>query len=85
MEIVFTKRFLKAFAKSPQEIKSKCMERLHIFKEDKFHSTLSNHALTGKYSGYRSLNITADWRVVFKENGDVVELFGIGTHSQLYK
>jgi len=43
--------------------------------------------LTGKYKGFRSINITGDWRAVFRElkSGEIVYFDLLGTHSKLYK
>jgi addiction module RelE/StbE family toxin len=54
--------------------------------QDPTHPTFHNHALLGKYDGFRSINVTSDYHIVFeeRENGDVVLLLMIGTHAQLY-
>lgn len=85
MQIRFSKQFTKSYEKSPDKIKDAFDQRLDLFKNDKFHPLLNNHALTGNYSGYRSINITGDWRVIFTEQDDVVYFEIIGTHSQLYR
>ena len=51
-----------------------------------FDITLRNHALKGKYLGYRSIDVTGDVRLLYKQqNGDIYIFAFIGTHSQLYK
>ena len=46
---------------------------------------LNNHALNGKYGGYRSINITGDYRLIYEECGtDAVRLIDIDTHGNLY-
>ncbi|MFA6171633.1 MAG: type II toxin-antitoxin system mRNA interferase toxin, RelE/StbE family [Patescibacteria group bacterium] len=87
MLIHYTRRFLKDAEKAPEKIRRNFYERLKIFENDKFYSQLNNHALCGKYSGSRSINITGNWRAVFKEknNGKEILFIGLGTHSQLYK
>ncbi len=50
-----------------------------------FDITLRNHALKGKYLGYRSIDISGDVRALYTVKGNVIILFAfIGTHSQLY-
>lgn len=87
--IDYSRKFLKQLKKSPLEIKIAFRKRLELFLKDPFHPQLNNHALTGKYSDYRSINITGNWRAIFEEFGDesgkVVTFEVIGTHSQLYK
>ncbi len=65
-------------------------ERSQLFQTDPFHPFLHNHALKGMYKGYRSINVTGDWRALYMESrsasGEVIIEFKLfGTHSQLYK
>ncbi len=54
--------------------------------EDLYNPLLNNHALSGKYTGYRSINITGNTRVIYKFLDENVILFvEIGTHSELYR
>ena len=50
---------------------------------------LNNHALKGDFLWLRSINLTGDYRIIFREmnNGDIeiVELIDVNTHSELYK
>jgi addiction module RelE/StbE family toxin len=82
-----TRKFVKTFSKTPAKIQLAFEQRIELFRNSPFHPLLNNHALTGKYAGFRSINITGDWRVVFREfdNYHLVSLETIGTHSQLYK
>ena len=86
MKIKFGKGFSKQFDKSPQKVKSAFEKRLELFKKDKFNPLLNNHALGGKYKGYRSINVTGNWRAIFREfeEGGLVFFDAIGTHPQLY-
>lgn len=87
MRVVYSKRFLKQLEKSPRTVVVSFQKRLALFSQDAFHPLLNNHALTGEYRMYRSINITGDWRALFKEldNGEVVFFVLLGTHSQLYR
>lgn len=85
MNIYFSKKFEKMFKKCPLEIKNKFIARLKIFKNNKHHIMLNNHALSGKLSGLRSINVTGDWRAIFEEISDHIVFVSIGTHGQLYK
>lgn len=87
IKIEFSKRFVKSLKKAPKKIQIAFRNRLEIFISDKFNPILNNHSLAGKYQGYRSINITGDWRAVFKENGSgkVAYFIIIDTHSNLYK
>jgi addiction module RelE/StbE family toxin len=58
-------------------------DNLVIFISNRFHPLLNNHPLNGKYTGYRSINITGDWRAIFKDDGKAVVFITLGKHSQL--
>ena len=60
-------------------------ERVELFISQPFHPILQNHGLTGKYREYRSISITGDIRVIYRElENDTVLFFDIGTHNQVY-
>ena len=85
MIIQTTKSFDKQFVKLDAKNKQKFKMRLSLFKNNPFDITLRNHALKGKYLGYRSIDITGDIRALYTVKGNTVIIFGfIGTHSQLY-
>ncbi len=85
--IDYSDNFKKELKKSSLKIKIAFRERLRMFSENKYNPKLNNHKLTGKFHGYRSINITGDWRVIFREydGGKVIYFDMIGSHSQLYR
>lgn len=87
MTVKYKHEFTKRIAKAPVKIRTTFAERGRIFVETPFHPLLNNHRLTGKYAGCRSIDITGDWRAIFREfnNYELVIFETIGTHSQLYK
>lgn len=85
MEIQFKTRFRKEFRKADHNIQAAFERRLELFKEEPSHPQLKNHNLRGKYKGYRSINITGDWRALYTESKKVIWFEGLGTHSNLYK
>ena len=85
MVIKATKKFERQFDKLPRGIQERFEERIALFAENPYHTTLHNHKLTGNRKGYRSINITGDYRVVYSEFDGFVFLREIGTHSQLYR
>lgn len=84
MEIVFHKQFKKKFKKLPAKIKRQFYERIELFSVNKSHKILNNHALEGVFEGCRSINISGDYRVIFKEDSNISIFILIGTHSELY-
>lgn len=85
MKIAFHKNFDKCYKKLPENQQNKTQERLVLFLKDPFEPILRNHALKGKYLGYRSINITGDLRAIYKSISPEECVFVIiDTHSNLY-
>ncbi|MEK7161910.1 MAG: type II toxin-antitoxin system mRNA interferase toxin, RelE/StbE family [Patescibacteria group bacterium] len=84
MEIILRKNFKKEYEKLRPEIKEKFKERRNLYVQDRFNTTLNNHSVDSAYPGCRSINITGDYRAIFKEENDIITFLYIGTHSQLY-
>ena len=85
MKVNLHKNFVKQYQKLKESQKKKFKERRNLFIEDEFSPVLNNHALKGKYLGYRSINITGDLRVIFfKIHDDEVTFVEIDSHSNLY-
>jgi addiction module RelE/StbE family toxin len=86
MDIKFSKKFTKQYDKLSLQLKDRFDERLEIFKKNKYQTILNNHKLHGEYAGYRSINITANIRAIYRElEKDHVSFVTIGTHTELYK
>ena len=86
MQIEYSRKFVKEFKKCPQKVKFAFKNKLKIFTENPYNPVLNNHKLGGKLKKYRSININADWRVIFREiiKEKSVYFIAIGTHSKLY-
>ena len=84
MIIDFHKDFTKDFKKISPKIKKKFQEKLVLFEKDEFDPVLNNHALKGKWLGYRSINVTGDIRAVFKRDTESALFAAIDSHSNLY-
>jgi mRNA-degrading endonuclease YafQ of YafQ-DinJ toxin-antitoxin module len=84
MEIFLHKSFKKEYAKLQPVIKESFKRRRNLFLQDSFNPLLNNHSVDAAYPGCRSINITGDYRVVFRELGENAQFLHIGTHSQLY-
>ncbi|PIS17728.1 hypothetical protein COT54_03145 [Candidatus Collierbacteria bacterium CG09_land_8_20_14_0_10_46_12] len=59
-------------------------KRLQLFKRDPFDDQLRNHTLGGIYRGYSSIDITGDYRAIFKMFGKEAHFYRLGTHPELY-
>jgi mRNA-degrading endonuclease YafQ of YafQ-DinJ toxin-antitoxin module len=85
MRVDFHRNFDKRLAKLNLKQKEQFKLRLVVFVQDQYKSELNNHALKGKFQGYRSINVTGDIRAVsIPHNENHSEFVDIGSHSQLY-
>jgi len=84
MEIIYRKKFKKAFKKQPKKIQDKFFEKIKIFQDDQFHHSLNNHALSGEFKSVRSFDITGDIRVHYIVVDNIAILLIVGSHSELY-
>jgi len=85
MTIQLHKNFEKQYKKLKASEKQKVKERLQLFLENPFNPLLHNHPLKGKYTDYRSIDITGDLRAVFKMLSETEYIFvAVDTHSNLY-
>lgn len=84
MEVILHRSFKKKFKKLPPRVQNQFFERIDLFLQDKFHPLLNNHSVDSAYSDSRSINVTGDYRAIFREGSDGVIFIEIGTHSELY-
>ena len=85
MRVIFHKKFEKQYAKLGSEEKQKFKERRDLFLINPFNPILNNHSVDKAYPGCRSINITGDYRAVYKLiDRDTTVFVDLGTHSELY-
>ena len=85
MKIRFHKNFEKQYRKLKKKEQEKVQQKLELFLENPYRSQLNNHPLKGKYTDYRSINITGDLRAIYKFIGEDECIFVIiDSHSNLY-
>lgn len=84
MEIGLHRKFLKKFRKLPFAVRRRFMERKNLFSREPFHPLLNNHSVHEVFPGWRSINVTGDYRALFEEREAMVVFMTIGTHSELY-
>lgn len=86
MEVIYHSKFLKLYEKIPTKVQKKFESCIAVFQSNPFDLRLRNHALKGRWEGFRSIDVTGDWRAVyFPRTKDLVEFYAIGRHSQLYR
>ena len=77
--------FKRQYKKLDRAIRGKLEERFRLLVTDAFNPLLNNHKLHHPWDGYSSINITGDWRLVYKKLGaDAYYLRAVGTHHQLF-
>lgn len=84
MRIKLHKNFEKGYKKLTPGQKKKFKDRRTLFMQDEFNPILNNHALKGKYRGFRSINVTGDLRVIFTKKGEDAVFVTVDNHSNLY-
>lgn len=85
MYIIFQHDFKKKLKKLSPKIRKHFYERLTLFELNRFNPVLNNHSVEKVFPGCRSVNVTGDYRAIFKEISDDTVIFMlIGTHSEFY-
>lgn len=84
MRVRYSRRFRKQYARLPRPVKARFQERLRLWLDEPKHTSLRIHPLQGRLRGYWSMNVTGDYRAIFRFQGEGVEFDLIGTHSELY-
>lgn len=83
-------RVLERLKRVDVRIRNSFFEKIEIFEKNHQDLILNNHALKRDYLGFRSIDITADWKAVYEEipSGDtepIAYFVTIGTHKELYE
>ena len=88
MTVRYDPDFLQRLKKLNVRIRNSFIEKIAIFLQDPNNLELNNHSLTREYLGYRSINVTNDYRALYieKTEGDTTIAYftAIGTHEELY-
>ena len=81
--------FLRKLKSANVRVRKSFKQRVLNFYRNPNELELNNHALRNEWAGYRSINITDDWRAIFTEKTEgkekVAYFVAIGTHKELYK
>ncbi|HBQ51245.1 TPA: hypothetical protein DD690_04675 [Candidatus Daviesbacteria bacterium] len=89
MTVKYDPDFLQKLKKVDVRVRNHFKKAIAVFTRDPFNPELNNHSLKREYTGYRSIDITNDWRALYAEKtegDDTVAYFVIfGTHDEFYK
>jgi len=85
MNIFIHRNFDKKYAKLPEKLREQFKKRRDLFLQDPFHPLLDNHPLTAEYARCWSINVTGNYRAIYRyESESSIQFLAIGTHSELY-
>ena len=82
--VEFAPLFTRQRKTAPLAIKQAFRDALELFAEDPNHPALRNHTLTGKYQDFRSIDVTGDWRALYRKEPERIIFAALGTHETLY-
>jgi len=78
------KRVYKSFVKKHPKLEEKIKERLELLQNNPHDPLLNTHPLTGNLKGLQSFSISYEYRIVFKQEGNIIFLLNIGSHEEVY-
>jgi len=85
MRIVIAKEVIKKLKKSDNFVKNNFINVFNRLKDwFPFEKEWNVHKLKWKYWTYWSINLSWDYRVVFRVKDETIFIDKIGTHSELY-
>lgn len=89
MTVKYSPSFLKIFKKVDVRIRNSFKERILIFSKNPKDLQLNNHKLKREWLGYRSLDVTSNYRAIYREvtpgEEPVAYFVTLGTHEELYQ
>lgn len=88
MKVRYSPDFYRKYKKADVRVRNSVDEKIEIFLKDPYDLQLDNHALKRQWKGCRSIDITSDYRAIYKETqiGDKIVAYFVelGTHDELY-
>jgi len=85
MRFVQHRTFERQYKKLSDVLRDKIWERLALLLKEESNPLLSDHKLNPPWDGYRSINISGDYRLIYRELDEgVFYLRAVGTHHQLF-
>ncbi len=86
MEIIYSKKFDKAFSKLEKKKQEKVFEAIQLFQKNPRNIALKNHKLSGNKKGLRAISAGGDLRIIFIEENSYTKVLMLhtGSHSQVY-
>lgn len=89
MNVELDPDLVKRLKKLDVKIRKSFKEKVIKFSKNPQDPPLNNHKLRKGWEGYKSIDITADWRAIYKEihigEETIAYFVAINTHEELYK
>lgn len=89
MKVIYDAAFYTKLKKVDIRIKKSVKQKTLLFSKNPNDPQLNNHPLKKEYLGYNSIDITADYRALYKIVKSEDEIFAyfvlLGTHDELYR
>jgi len=70
--------------KRGKDLKKLAALLLLLIEERQLPPTYRDHPLKGDWSGYRDAHIEPDWLLIYRVQGDELQLARTGTHADLF-
>jgi addiction module RelE/StbE family toxin len=88
MKVAYDPALIKKLKRVKVRIRKSFKQAIFLFTKDPNSLQLDNHALREKYQGYRSIDVTADYRAIYREihedNVSIDYFTQLGTHKELF-
>lgn len=85
MRTASSRTFDRQYKKLSRNLQEKMWQRLALLVAEESNPLLNNHKLGPPYETFRSINITGDFRLIYKKiDSATYYLRAVGTHHQLY-
>jgi len=82
VEVEYSPKFARMYAKLPRRTKSAAEEKEEIFRQDPFDPRLRTHKLGGRLKKHWAFSIDHRYRIVFSfAGGGLVRFHTVGTHD----
>lgn len=89
MKVQYAPTLIRLLKKANVRIRRQFLDRIAIFMMRPDDPQLNNHALTDDWLGFRSIDVTADYRAIYEEisgpDEPMAYFVDLGTHKQLYR
>lgn len=89
MNVKYDPDFIERLKKVDVRIRKSFKKVIVVFITNPNDFQLNNHSLREEWKGYRSIDVTGNWRAIYIEKvegkGTVAYFVALGTHKELYK